>query len=345
MAFTPPSRPLVIGHRGASGYRPEHTESAYRLALQLGADAVEPDVVASRDGVLVVRHENEISTTTDVASRAEYAHLKTTKVVDGVTQTGWFTEDFTWAQLQSLRAVERLRRIRSENTAYDGQDRILRLAEVLSIIDDEGATLGVEPLVVIELKHATYFEAIGQPFAPLLKRELDRAGWANRADRIIVECFERTILEELREEGWATPIVFLLESRGAPADEVMRDGHDAAHTFAWYRTNDGLDALAGVVDGISVAKRDLFDYGVLGISQRVNDLVARAHERELSVFTWTLRPENFFVDQRFRVGAHPATWGDWRGEFDSVLSTGVDGIFVDHVDLGVSAVEHRLNAP
>ena len=337
--------PLVIGHRGASGYRPEHTESAYRLALQLGADAVEPDVVATKDGVLVVRHENDISSTTNVASRPEFAHLKTTKVVDGVKHTGWFTEDFTWAQLQSLRAVERLRKIRSENTAYDGQERLLRLAEVLSIMDDEGAKLGVEPLVVIELKHAAYFASIGQPLEPLLQRELKLAGWQDRPERLIVECFERTILESLRAAGITAKMVFLLESRGAPADEVIRNGADAAHTFEWYRTDEGLDALAGVVDGISVAKRDLFDYGVLGISQRVNDLVARAHARGLSVYTWTLRPENYFLNQRFRVGAHPATWGDWRAEFEAVLGSGVDGIFVDHVDLGVSAVQHRLVAP
>lgn len=336
--------PLVIGHRGASGYRPEHTESAYRLALQLGADAVEPDVVATKDGVLVVRHENEISTTTDIRSRREFAHLKTTKIVDGVKHTGWFTEDFTWAELQSVRATERLPRLRPENTAFDGNERMLRLAEVLAIIDDESSGLGNEPLVVIELKHAAYFDALGMSLVPLLQRELQLAGWDTQPERIIIECFERTVLEELQQVGLDATYVFLLESRGAPADEVMRDG-EHARTFAWYRTDEGLSELAGKVDGISVAKRDLFDYGVLGISRRVNDLVARAHAKGLLVYTWTLRPENFFLNQRFRIGAHPATWGKWREELAEVLAAGVDGIFVDHVDLGVSVVEHRLEGP
>lgn len=336
------TRPLVIGHRGAPGYRPEHTESSYRLAIQLEVDAVEPDVVATKDGVLVVRHENEISGTTDVAKRPEFAHLKTTKVVDGVKHTGWFTEDFTWTQMQTLRATERLKKIRSENAQYNGQERVLRLAEVLSIIDDEGAQQGLAPGVVIEIKHAAYFDAIGQPLGPLLKRELELAGWTDRADRIIIECFEMSILEQLQAEKFPATYIFLLESRGAPADEVMRDGEDTAHTFEWYRSNEGLDSLAGRVDGISVSKRDLFEYGVLGVSKRVNDLVHRAHERGFLVFTWTLRPENYFLNQKFRIGAHPATWGDWKGEMAEVLSTGVDGIFVDHADLGVSAVRNRL---
>lgn len=344
MSTNASSRPLVIGHRGAPGYRPEHTESSYRLALELGSDAVEPDVVATKDGVLVVRHENEISGTTDVAEHQEFKHLKTTKTVDGVKLTGWFTEDFTWAELQRLRSVERLKRIRSENRAYDRQERILRLAEVLGIIDDEGSALGIEPKAVIELKHAAYFASIGLAFPALLRRELQLAGWQDRGERIIYECFEIGILEELQREDVQGTFVFLLESRGAPADELMLD-EESAHTFDWYRTDDGLDSLVGRVDGISVAKRDLFDYGPLGIAKRVNTLVKRAKARGLLVYTWTLRPENFFLGQRHRVGAHPATWGNWATEFDEILATGVDGIFVDHPDLGVSAVTNRLITP
>ena len=128
-------RSLVIAHRGASGYRPEHTAAAFELAIALGADAVEPDLVATADGVLVIRHENEISTTTDVASRSEFAGLRTTKVVDGTTLTGWFTEDFTWEQLSTLRATERLPHLRPRNTSHVGSG-ILRFADLLRLLDE-----------------------------------------------------------------------------------------------------------------------------------------------------------------------------------------------------------------
>lgn len=338
------SFPLVIGHRGAPGYRPEHTESSFRLALQLEADAVEPDVVATKDGVLVVRHENNISKTTDVSHRPEFRDRKTTKIVDGVTHTGWFTEDFTWSELQTIRAVERLTKLRSDNRQFDGQEPMLRLAEVLAIIDEEGHQLGTSPKVVIELKHAAYFEALGFPLIPLLKRELELAGWTERADRMIIECFELEILEELQRQGIEATYIFLLESRGSPADEVLLDP-DAARTFAWYRTDEGLDFLRGKIDGISVAKRDLFEYSVLGIAKRMSDLVRRTHARGLLIYTWTLRPENFFLSQRFRVGAHPSTWGNWRGEMELIVASGVDGVFVDHPDLGVSVVRNILETP
>lgn len=340
------SVPLVIGHRGAPGYRPEHTESAYRVAFELGADAVEPDVVVSSDGVLVVRHENEISGTTDVAQHPLFRDRKTKKVVDGVTHSGWFTEDFTWAELKSLRAVERLPKLRGDNRRFNGSERILRLAEVLTIVDEASEGADHRRRVVIEIKHAAYYASIGVSMAELLLRELDLAGWRDRGpDQLIIECFELEILEQLQAEGLDATYIFLLETRGAPADQVMAHGEDEAQPFSWYRTDEGLDSLVGRVHGISVAKRDLFHYGVLGIAKHVNDLVSRAHQRGLLVYTWTLRPENSFLNQRFRAGTHPAAWGNWLAEMEEVLASGVDGIFVDHPDLGVSAVQNRLGLP
>ncbi|WP_254259224.1 glycerophosphodiester phosphodiesterase family protein [Leucobacter chinensis] len=339
------STPIVIGHRGAPGYRPEHTASSYRLSFELGADAVEPDVVATRDGVLVVRHENEISGTTDVADHPKFRDRKTTRVIDGVSHTGWFTEDFTWAELQTLRATERLRKVRSDNLAYEGQEPMLRLAEVLAIVDEVADQRETAPGVVIEVKHATYFASIGISIAELLHRELRLAGWQDRSSQLTIECFELEILEQLQRDGLEATYIFLLETRGAPADEVSALGEEHAKTFEWYRSDEGLDSLRGRVHGISVAKRDLFIYGVLGIAKGINDLVQRAHARDLLVYTWTLRPENSFLMQRFRIGAHPAAWGDWMGEMQEVLLTGVDGIFVDHPDLGVSAVRNRLETP
>lgn len=339
--------PLVIGHRGAPGYRPEHSEASYRLAFELGADAVEPDVVATKDGVLVVRHENEISGTTDVASRREFKSRRTTKTVDGVKMTGWFTEDFTWAELSTLRCVERLKRIRSDNRQYDGQYPILRLRDVLRIVDEASAAEGRDLGVVLEVKHADYFRSIGVDLAALIQDELGRFGWAERADRLTIECFELGVLERLRAAGVRASYVFLAEKNGAPADEVAAanaggpGGGAAARSYEWYRSDEGLDFLRGRVEGISVDKSSLIRTNVLGFASGPTDLVERAHERGLRVFTWTLRPENRFLNVRFHSSLIMSDWGDWQSEFDLVLESGVDGIFVDHADLGVAAREAR----
>lgn len=331
--------PLVIGHRGAPGYRPEHSESSYRLACDLGADAVEPDVVVTRDGVLVVRHENEISGTTNVAQHKEFADRRTTKVIDGVKHTGWFTEDFTWDELSTLRCVERLKRIRPDNREYDGLEPMLRLRDVFRIIDEESAARGRELAVVVEVKHADYFASIGFDIGELLRRELDDIGWGDRKDRLVIECFELGVLERLRDAGVRASFVFLAERLGAPADEVARakSGGVAAHSYGWYRTNAGLDSLRGRVDGVSVDKGSLIRTNAFGFAANPTDLVERAHERGLLVFTWTLRPENRYLNVRFHSSLRPGEWGDWQSEFELILASGVDGIFVDHTDLGVAA--------
>ena len=337
------SRPLVIGHRGASGLRPEHTESAYRLACRQGVDAVEPDVVVTRDGVLVVRHENEISGTTDIAEHPEFADRRTTKTVDGIELSGWFTEDFDWAELATLRCRERLPEVRPENRAFDGREPILRLSEVLAVVDEESAALGREIGVVLEVKHAQFFSERGHRFEELLPPVLDGSGWAARPQRLVVECFELGILERLRADGLAADFIFLLEHAGAGADEVAREaaGGPAAASYAWYRSDAGLEALAGRVAGISVDTCDLVSADPEG-AVRASDLVDRAHARGLAVFTWTLRPENRFLEAPFRSGdprdpESARAWGDWRAAFGALVRTGVDGIFVDHPELGIEA--------
>lgn len=333
--------PMVIGHRGAPGYRPEHTESSYRLACDLGADAVEPDVVVTRDGVLVVRHENEISGTTDVASRREFAKRRTTKVVDGKRMTGWFTEDFTWAELSTLRCVERLKRVRADNRAYDGQEPMLRLRDVLRIIDEESTRGGRELSVVLEVKHAEYFRSIGVDIAALIQDELGNTGWADRPARLIIECFELDVLRRLRQAGVRANYVFLAEQLGSPADEVARAeaGGPRARSFEWYRSNEGLDYLRTQVDGVSFDKGSLIRTNAIGLAAGPADLARRAHERGLLVFTWTLRPENRYLNLRYHSSLSGVDWGDWQSEFALVLASGVDGIFVDHPDLGVAARE------
>jgi glycerophosphoryl diester phosphodiesterase len=322
----PSLRPLVIGHRGASGYRPEHTRSAYELAITLGVDAIEPDIVATRDGVLVLRHENEISGTTDIASRPEFAARRTTKKIDGVTLTGWFTEDFTWAELRTLRAVERLPQVRQSSSTFDRTEGILRLRDLLDILDAGAERTGREIAIVAEVKHPTYFASIGVPLDEPVAEEL--RAWDD-GGRTIVECFEQTVLGEIRARGVQGRFVYLIEARGSAPDQVARFGAKAL-PYAAQLTDAGLARLAKEVDGVSVDKSLLLraDGGAL---------VARAHAAGLDVFTWTLRPENRFLTPPHRVGSGGRDWGDWRTEFGAVLATGVDGIFVDHPDLGVAA--------
>jgi len=320
-----PPKTLVIGHRGASGYRPEHTRGSYELAVALGADAVEPDIVATRDGVLVLRHENEISGTTDVAARPEFASRRTTKRIDGVSLTGWFTEDFTWAELSTLRAVERLPQLRQNSATFDGVYPILRLRDLLGLLDD-AAERGRELRLVAEVKHPTYFASIGLPLDELVADELSR--WDD-GRRLIVECFEQGVLTQLRERGVRATYIYLLESRGSAPDLVARFGRKAL-PYSAQLTGSGLARLAREVDGVSVDKQLLID------GTTATDLVDRVHEAGLTAFTWTLRPENRFLAPGHRRGTAPRDWGDWRREFELILATGIDGVFLDHPDLGIA---------
>lgn len=309
-------RVLVIGHRGAPGYRPEHTRGSYELAIASGVDAVEPDLVVSRDGVLVVRHENEISGTTDVAARPAFADRRTTRVVDGEQLTGWFAEDLTWDELATLRARERLPLLRPESARFDGTEPILRLRDLLELVRGRGIRL------VLEIKHAHFFAGLGWDMAALVAAELADAAWT---EPVVIESFEPTVLADLRARGVAAEYVQLVAAHGAPADLVAADGADAV-PYAAFATAAGLDALAGRVEGVS------YDKAVILADERV---VADAHARGLRVYTWTCRPENAFLDARFRRGDDPAAFGAWGAEWGLLRDAGVDGVFVDHADLGV----------
>jgi glycerophosphoryl diester phosphodiesterase len=296
------------------------------MAITLGVDAIEPDIVATRDGVLVLRHENEISGTTDVAARPEFADRRATKRVDGVNLTGWFTEDFTWAELSTLRATERLPQVRQASATFDGAEPILRLRDLLEILDAGAERTGRAISVVAEVKHPTYFASIGIPLDELIADELK--AWDD-GDRIIVECFEQTVLGEIRERGVRGRFIYLIESRGSAPDLVAKFGAKAL-PYSAQLTDAGLARLAKQVDGVSVDKSLL-------LRPTGPALVTRAHAVGLEVYTWTLRPENRFLAPPHRVGKVPSEWGDWRTEFGMILGTGVDGIFVDHPDLGVAA--------
>jgi len=331
------TRPLVIGHRGASGYRPEHTAAAYELAFALGADAVEPDVVLSKDGVPVVRHENEISGTTDVADRVEFADRRTTKSIDGERHTGWFTEDFTWAELRTLRARERLASLRPGSATYDGRFGILRLAEVLRLV--EKASHFTPRTAVVELKHSTYFDSIGLSLENAVAAELETAGWAGSSERLVVESFEKSALFRLCDLGVRARWIYLIEDSGTPFDQVARQGAADAAPYAEALTDAGLAALAGEVDGISLDKVTIMPRDGDDAAPATSDVVERAHRAGLDVFTWTLRAENAFLPSDYRVGRTAGGFGRWQDEFAALLATGVDGVFADQPDLAIAARE------
>jgi glycerophosphoryl diester phosphodiesterase len=295
----------------------------------LGADAIEPDIVATVDGVLVLRHENEISATTDVADRPEFAGRRTTKLIDGAEATGWFTEDFTWDELRTLRSVERIPAIRPGNAAFSGS--ILRLADLLGLLDAADRSVGL----VAELKHAAYFESVGLPLDELFAAELAAAGWS-RDPRLTIESFEPGVLRQVRSRGVRAPLIFLIEDHGAPADEVARQG-ERAMPYAEYLTDPRLAALAEWVDGISVNKQLLLELDVAGAATGTTDLVERAHAAGLTVFCWTLRGENAFLPTNLRRGQDARALGDWIAEFGLILDTGVEGVFADQPDLALAA--------
>ena len=322
------SRPLIIGHRGAPGYRPEHTRGSYELAIEMGVDAVEPDIVVSNDGILVIRHENELSTSTDVADHPEFAQRRTTKRIDGLDHVGWFAEDFTWDELATLRCRERIPGIRPGSASFDDREPPLRLRDLLALLDDHRAR-GREVIPVIEVKHASYFAECGHDMAALLDTELASTGWKGR--RVVIESFELTILRRLRERGTRAELVFLLEAGGIPADQLT---DPTSRSYTEWMTPEGLDVLAAHVDGISPDKTVILAPDAEGRATGPAPVVARAHERGLAVFTWTCRPENAFLLPPFRTG-DLADYGDWRSEWAVLTRAGLDGVFVDHADLGV----------
>ena len=310
---------------------------------------MEPDLVATRDRVLVIRHENEISGTTDVKAHPEFADRRTTKVIDGVLLSGWFTEDFTWAELATLRATERLPKLRPGNTQFAG-DGILRLVDLLVLLDAAPTSaLGKRIGMVAEIKHASYFASIGLPLDELFAAELAAAGWSED-DRLTVECFEETVLGQIRDRGVVARYVFLVEPEGRPADQVATRGADA-RTYASYLTADGMAALALSVDGISFDKHILqaADVSISTVSDStVSDstvsgspagieLIARAHAAGLTVFCWTLRAENKFLAKSLRHGSSARQFGDWMTEFLELMEMGVDGVFTDQPDLAIEA--------
>ncbi len=309
------AHPLIIAHRGASGERPEHTRAAYDLAIDQGADFIEPDLVISRDGVLVVRHENEIGDTTDVAAHTEFADRHTTKTIDGAAVTGWFTEDFTLAELKTLRARERLPAIRPANTAFDGQEPLLTFDEVLDIAAAAG--VGVAP----ELKHPSYFAALGLPMEDAFVATLQRRGLTAADAPILIQCFETGTLRRLRAR-LAAPLLQLVAASGGPVDRPDL-------SYAALTTPDGLAEVARYADWIGV------DTALIEPTPGApTALIRDAHAAGLKVAGWTFRAENQFLPDLDRLGADPLAHGRLRERLARFKAHGLDAAFMDQPALG-----------
>ena len=321
--------PIVIAHRGASGERPEHTLASYRLAIDLGADYIEPDLVLTKDGVLVARHENEISETTDVAAHPEFAGRKATKTIDGQQVTGWFTEDFTLAELKTLRARERLPKLRS--TEYDGQFEIPTFEEILTLLAEVNKGRKTPVGVYPETKHPSYFVSIGLPHEAPLLAMLDRFGYRGRAAQVFIQSFEVGNLMDLRAKS-DLPLIQLMDAEGGPAD---RPGT----SYAAMTSPEGLKMIAAYADGIGPNKAMVIPRGALGRLGTPTSLVHDAHAAKLKVHPWTFRRENYFLPLGDKGGVNPAGHGDLAGEIAAYLATGIDGLFSDNPREAVAAVK------
>ena len=295
-----PPRPLIIGHRGASGHRPEHTLASYRLAAEMGADFVEPDLVSTKDGVLIARHENEIGATTDVASK--FPDRKATKTVDGQSIAGWFTEDFTIAEIKTLRAKERLA-FRSHE--FDGRFDVPTFDEVIDLAQQMGKELGRPIGVYPETKHPTYFRGIGLPIEEKLLASLSAHGWNRRDAPVFIQSFESGNLRELRKKTRVR--LMQLVTTAASVDAA------------------GLKDIAGYADAIGPEKRLIVPVGADGSLLPPTDLVTRAHALGLLVHVWTLRIDKEFLP----AGYH----GRAEAEFEQFRTLGVDGLFTDFPDV------------
>ncbi len=325
------TKPIIIAHRGASGERPEHTIASYTVAIDQGADYIEPDLVLTKDGVLVARHENAISETTDVADHAAFADRKSTKVIDGHETTDWFTEDFTIAELKTLRAKERLPMLRPANTAYDGQYDIPTFEEIIQLAQtkskETGRVIGIYP----ETKHPSYFAALGLPHeAPLLDM-LHRYGYTQKDNALFIQSFEVGNLQALRDKT-KLRLIQLMDSEGGPADRPQMH-------YAEMATAEGLKAISAYADGVGPNKALVIPRTQSGDLGEPTNLVADAHAAGLAVHPWTFRRENYFLPVAQRLSVNPATHGDLVTEIQAFIAAGIDGLFSDNVAEAVAAIK------
>ncbi|MHA6831056.1 glycerophosphodiester phosphodiesterase [Ralstonia pseudosolanacearum] len=339
---TPIATVQVIGHRGAPALRPEHTLASYQKAIDDGADIIEPDLVATQDGVLVARHENEISGTTNVADLPQFAGRRTTKTIDGQSVTGWFTEDFTLAELKTLRARERIPDIRPDNTAYNDQFDIPTLTEIIALARDQSALRGRNIGLYPETKHPTYFQSIGLPLEDRLIAALRQDDFTASRTTVYIQSFEVANLKSIRNRiGGSQPNWRLVQLLGTatqrPYDFTVAND---TRTYADLMTDQGLRDIAGYANGVGPDKSSVIALDANGALTDPSDLIRNAHSAGLVVHPYTFRPENIFLPAALRSGADNArnVSGSIQ-EIQAFLRAGVDSFFTDDPAVGRQAVD------
>ena len=329
------NKPIVIAHRGASAYVPEHTLAAFAMAILQGADFIEPDLVITKDGHLIARHDNVLDLTTDVSSKPEFAGRKTTKTVDGATVTGWFSEDFTLEEIKTLRAIERIPGVRPANARFDGQFDIPTMQEIIDLAQAYekflGHTIGLYP----ETKHPTYFDRLGLSLEEPLVKVLRRNGYEERQSRVFIQSFEINNLRKLKSMT-RIPLVQLLWIEGKPYDVEAGGGALAYEQMA---TPTGLAQIASYAKVVGPEKRFILPLDSAGNldPSRATQFVQHAHAVGLQVHPYTFCSENVFLPTNFRSSSNPNALGDGAGEIETFLRTGIDGFFTDHSDRGLVA--------
>lgn len=307
--------PLIIAHRGASGERPEHTLASYERAIDQGADYIEPDLVLTKDGVLVGRHENEIGGTTDVADHPEFADRKTSKTIDGIEMSGWFTEDFTLAELRTLRARERLPDLRTANKRFDGLYPIPTFEEIVQLVRAKEAESSRRIGLYPETKHPSYFAGLGLSHQGPLLDLLSRYGYQTEVDPVFIQSFEVGNLKAIRATS-RLRLIQLVDAEGGPADLP-------GTSYADMLTVQGLTDIAAYADGIGPST------ALVIAPEGATALVGRAHDAGLQVHVWTMRMENSFLPPQYQRLDDPQGLGDFTGYVRAIAATGVDGLFSD----------------
>ncbi|QFG68121.1 glycerophosphodiester phosphodiesterase family protein [Ornithinimicrobium pratense] len=327
--------PLVVAHRGASGYRPEQTRSAYELAARMGADLLELDVVPTKDHVLLARHENNLAGTTDIATRPEFADRRATKVVDGQVQEGWFTEDLTLTEVKRLRAVERLPQLRPDSARHDGLEEILTVEEVFDLREQLAGELGRPIGLYPEIKHSAYFARLGLPAEPALTDLLRRFDQDRPDGDVLLHAFEPSSLVTLHHDlGVRARSSLLMFSGGTPGDAGPGDPD-----YAWWSGPQGMARVRRLgISGVSPDLTMVISIGPGGAMGEDTGLVAAAHAQGLYVHPYTFRAENQWLFTEFRSSEDPAAHGDLVGMVSAFLDVGIDAVNTDHPDLGVRAV-------
>ncbi|MBX9694777.1 MAG: glycerophosphodiester phosphodiesterase [Cyanobacteria bacterium] len=328
---------LVIAHRGASGYRPEHTLAAYRLAIELGADYIEPDLVPTKDGVLVARHENEISSTTNVAEHPEFKERYQSKEIDGSTVKGWFTEDFTLKELRTLRARERMPKLRQHNTAYNDSYLIPTFQEIIDVVKQENRKRNRQIGLYPEAKHPSYFAKIGLPTEAKLVDTLKQNGYVDRKAPVYIQCFEVECLKKLRKMTELS-LVQLIDEKGQPYDWVCRKD---PRTFPDMIKPENLAEIASYAQGIGPNKNLILPRDRDGKLLKPTDLVENAHKAGLVVHPWTFRNENEFLPADLRSNeTAPGSYGNAKKEYRQFFDLHVDGVFSENPDTAREELEY-----